>query len=44
MARFDDAVRLADKVDMPNVGASFNLCNWIRLEGGELEGRPLLPF
>lgn len=33
VARFEDATRVADKVDMPNVGTSFNLCHWIKIEG-----------
>jgi sugar phosphate isomerase/epimerase len=30
--RIDDAVRLADKVDRPNVQVMFNLCHWLRVE------------
>src|SRR5262249_3277114 len=30
--RIEDAVRIADKVDRPNVGAMFNLCHWLRVE------------
>jgi sugar phosphate isomerase/epimerase len=26
-----DAVRVADKVDRPNVGVMFNLCHWLRV-------------
>lgn len=32
--RFDDAVRVARKVDRPNVGVMFNLCHWLRVEKG----------
>lgn len=27
----EDAVRVAEKVDRPNVGAMFNLCHWLRV-------------
>jgi sugar phosphate isomerase/epimerase len=30
--RIDGAVRLADKVDRPNVQVMFNLCHWLRVE------------
>ncbi|NQU23688.1 MAG: sugar phosphate isomerase/epimerase [Candidatus Nealsonbacteria bacterium] len=33
VGRFEDAMRIADKVDMPNVGSSFNLCHWVSAEG-----------
>ena len=29
-----DAVRVAKKVDRPNVGVMFNLCHWLKAEGG----------
>lgn len=29
--RIEDAVRVAQKVDRPNVGAMFNLCHWLRV-------------
>ncbi len=28
-----DALRVAEKVDRPNVGATFNLCHWLSVEG-----------
>ena len=31
MERIEDAVRVADKVDRPNVGVMFNLCHWLRI-------------
>lgn len=31
LERIEDAVRLADKVDRPNVGVTFNLCHWLRV-------------
>ena len=41
VARFEDAMRVADAVDMPNVGSSFNVCHWIKLEG-DRDYRPVL--
>ncbi|MDO8545002.1 MAG: TIM barrel protein [Opitutaceae bacterium] len=32
--RIEDAVRVADKVDRPNVGVMFNLCHWLRVDTG----------
>ena len=29
--RIEDAVRVADKADRPNVGVMFNLCHWLRV-------------
>ncbi len=31
MERIEDAVRVADQVDRPNVGVMFNLCHWLRV-------------
>jgi sugar phosphate isomerase/epimerase len=41
VARFEDATRVADEVDLPNVGTSFNLCHWIKIEG-DRDNAPLL--
>jgi sugar phosphate isomerase/epimerase len=41
MERIEDAVRVADKVDRPNVGAMFNLCHWLRVTK-ERNYKPLL--
>ena len=30
--RVEDSVRVADKVDRPNVGVMFNLCHWLRVD------------
>ncbi len=30
--RVEDATRVADKVDRPNVGVQFNLCHWLRVD------------
>ena len=39
--RFEDCVRVAKKVDRPNVGVMFNLCHWV-LKGREENLRELL--
>ena len=39
--RIEDAVRVADKVNRPNVGVMFNLCHWLRVDKGR-DYRPLL--
>jgi sugar phosphate isomerase/epimerase len=41
LERVEDAVRVAKKVDRPNVGVMFNLCHWLRV-GDEQQMRPLL--
>ena len=41
MERIEDAVRVADKVDRPNVGVMFNLCHWLRVTK-ERNYKPLL--
>ena len=35
LARVEDAVRVADKVDRKNVGVMFNLCHWMRSDKQE---------
>ena len=32
--RIEDSVRVASKVDRPNVGGMFNLCHWLRVDKG----------
>jgi sugar phosphate isomerase/epimerase len=39
--RIEDATRVADKVDRPNVGVMFNLCHWLRVDKSR-DYRPLL--
>ena len=39
--RIEDSVRVADKVDRPNVGCMFNLCHWLRADKGR-DYKPLL--
>ena len=38
--RLEDAVRIAEKVDRENVGAMFNLCHWMKVDGRQ----PLEPL
>lgn len=33
LERVEDAVRLTRAIDRPNVGATFNLCHWLKVEG-----------
>jgi acetyl esterase/lipase len=33
LERFEDAVRLTDKLNHPDVGTTFNLCHWLKVEG-----------
>jgi sugar phosphate isomerase/epimerase len=39
--RIEDSVRVAEKVDRPNVGAMFNLCHWLRVDQ-QRDYKPLL--
>jgi sugar phosphate isomerase/epimerase len=39
--RIEDAVRVAGKVDRPNVGVMFNLCHWLRVDK-QRDYKPLL--
>jgi sugar phosphate isomerase/epimerase len=39
--RIEDAVRVADEVNRPNVGVMFNLCHWLRVDKSR-DYRPLL--
>jgi sugar phosphate isomerase/epimerase len=39
--RVDDALRVVEKVNRPNVGATFNLCHWLKVEG-DRDLRPVL--
>ena len=32
LERVEDAIRMAEKVDRPNVGVMFNLCHWLRTD------------
>ena len=37
--RVEDGTRLARAVDRPNLGTTFNLCHWLKVDGQELEKR-----
>jgi len=41
-AQFETCVRVASKVDDPNLGVTFNLCHWLKVEGSERDPLPLL--
>jgi len=41
MERTDDAVRIADAVGLANVGVTFNLCHWLKVEPGAELGATL---
>jgi len=41
LERTSDAVRLANQLDRPGVGATFNLCHWLKVEG-DLDPEPTL--
>ena len=41
-ARFETCVRVASKVDDPNLGVTFNLCHWLKVEGSERDPLPLI--
>ena len=34
-AQFEVCLRVANKVDDPNLGVTFNLCHWLKVEGSE---------
>lgn len=37
METIDDALRIAQKANRPNVGVTFNLCHWLRTDNSDLE-------
>jgi sugar phosphate isomerase/epimerase len=39
--RVEDALRVANKVDRPNMGVTFNLCHWLKVEG-DRDPQPVL--
>lgn len=43
LERVEDAVRIAAKVDRPNVGVMFNLCHWLKVDE-ESNLKPLLIY
>lgn len=42
LARVEDALRVAGKLDRPDVGVTFNLCHWLKVEGAERDPVPVL--
>ena len=42
LARVEDSLRLADKLNRPDVGVTFNLCHWLKVEGAERDPVPVL--
>lgn len=40
--RFEDTIRLAERLNHPAVGVTFNLCHWLKVEGAERDPAPLL--
>jgi sugar phosphate isomerase/epimerase len=41
-ARFETCVRVANKLDDPALGVTFNLCHWLKVEGSERDPLPLI--
>jgi sugar phosphate isomerase/epimerase len=41
-AQFEVCLRVANKVDDPNLGVTFNLCHWLKVEGSERDLLPLI--
>jgi sugar phosphate isomerase/epimerase len=39
LERFDHCVRIARQVDRKNLGVTFNLCHWLKVEGQDLDAR-----
>ena len=42
LARVDDALRLAEKLNRPDIGVTFNLCHWLKVEGADRNPVPVL--
>ena len=41
-AQFEICVRVVSKVDDPDLGVTFNLCHWLKVEGSERDPLPLI--
>ncbi len=39
VGRIEDAMRIANQVDQPNLGVTFNLCHWLKVDGKDLDAR-----
>ena len=42
LARVEDALRLADRIGRADMGVTFNLCHWLKVEGGARDPAPVL--
>lgn len=42
LASVDDALRIGGKINRPDVGVTFNLCHWLKVEGTERDPVPVL--
>lgn len=42
LARVDDALRVAEKLNRPDIGVTFNLCHWLKVEGADRDPVPVL--
>ena len=42
LARAEDAMRVADRLARADVGVTFNLCHWLKVEGAERDPTPVL--
>ena len=42
LARAEDALRVAEKLNRPDIGVTFNLCHWLKVEGAERDPVPVL--
>lgn len=42
LSRVEEALRIASAVDQPNVGVTFNLCHWLKVEGAARDPEPVL--
>ncbi len=42
LERVEDAIRVADKMNRADVGVTFNLCHWLKVEGAERDPEPVL--
>lgn len=42
LSRVEEALELAESLALPNVGVTFNLCHWLKVEGAAREPEPVL--
>ena len=42
LERFERGMELAEKMNRPSLGTTFNLCHWLKVEGSERDPAPLL--